>query len=165
MKTDWDNIQSFTQEALTRIKSTAMAPSLWLAGVVGVIFLTVSVVFTVQGATVLAALSFGVASVAAFTSIFTNIYFTIKDPDRLQSEEYVIRNRVMDIFGQKGKGFAIKDIDLGDLIESASPRDKRKINLSYEGKEKKLISSTSPTNIEQAFDSDFVEIEGDDDVE
>lgn len=165
MKTDWDNIQSFTQKALTRIKSTAMAPSLWLAGVVGLIFLTGSVVFTVQGATVLAALSFGVASVAAFTPIFTNIYFTIKDPDRLQSEEYVIRNRVMDIVGQKGKGFAINAIDLEDLIESASPRDKRKINSSYEGKEKKLISSTNPTNIEEAFDSDFVEIEGDDDVE
>ena len=135
MKTGWDNIQSFTQEALTRIKSTAMAPSLWLAGVVGLIFLTGSVIFTVQGATILAALSFGVASIAAFTPIFTNVYFTIKDPDRLQSEEYVIRNRVMDLVGQKGKGFAINPMDFEILIESASPRDKRKISSSYEEEE------------------------------
>lgn len=158
------NIQSFTQEALTRIRSTAMAPALWLAGVIGVIFLSAAAVFTAQGAIVLAGFSFGIAALAAISAILANIYFVFRDPDRLQSEEYVLRTRAMTLIGEKGKGFTINPVDLEDVIDPGSPRDKRKLKPAYQADEKSLPSSSSK-EIRQTIDTELANLEGGSDDE
>lgn len=161
---DWGNIQSFTQEALTRIRSTAMAPALWLSGVIGVIFLFAAAVFTAQGAIILAGCSFGIAALAAISAILANIYFVFKDPDRLQSEEYVLRTRAMTLIGKKGQGFIVNPVDLEDVIDPSSPRDKRKLKPVYQADEKSLPASSSK-EIGQTIDTELVNLEGGSDDE
>lgn len=162
----WGNIQSFTQEALTRIRSTAMAPALWLAGVIGVIFLSAAAVFTAQGAIVLAGFSFGIAALAAISAILANVYFVFKDPDRLQSEEYVLRTRAMTLIGEKGKGFTINPVDLEDVIDPSPPRDKRKLQPAYQADEK-ILPASSSKEMGQTIDTELVNLEegGSDDEE
>lgn len=161
---DLRNIQSFTQEAITRIRPTAMAPALWLAAVVGVIFIPAAVVFSAQGAIVLAVLSFVFPALTVVSAITLNIYFAFKDPDRLQSEDYALRAQAMTLIGQKGQGFILNPVDLEDVIDPSSSLDKRKLKPAYQADEKSLPVSNSK-EMEQTIDTELVNLEGGSDDE
>lgn len=43
------------------------------------------------------------------------IYFAIKDPDRLHSDDYQIRRSVLDMIDAKAGAFHVKDVELADI--------------------------------------------------
>jgi hypothetical protein len=157
---DWGNALSFTQGALVRIKATAMAPGLWLTSVLGVIGLGGTAIFTTLGAHTLAWVCFSLIvclPVIAVTFVF--LYFALKDPDRLQSEEFVLRNRAVNLIGIKGKGFEVNPIGFENVVDLNPPTPMKNLKETKISQQTSLPSSNT-NEIENAVDIDILETEG-----
>ena len=121
----WKDLQSFTQGALTQIKSNAMAPILWLTGVVGVLGLFAAVTFVSQGAMALAWASFAVVAITIGSALIAQMRFVFTDPDRLQTEQYLLTNRFLEVSGSKNEGLQFNDESEANVIDvDALPQGK-----------------------------------------
>jgi uncharacterized membrane protein len=103
-----DLVRATTARAETvRVVRTAINPLLWLDGIVTPLALVLAVVASGSGGVqaaliVLAAIPVVVTIVAYFILLF-------RDPDRLQSEEYRLRQRALQILYRKGASAEIVD--------------------------------------------------------
>ena len=99
----------------------ALNPALWLCGVIGVPCLF-CLGFAAKPSPIIPILLCCVVGVALFPFVF----LLLTDPDRLQSEEYQLRNRTPDLIEEKGNSKAI-DATVVDVISqpdfSALPED------------------------------------------
>lgn len=116
---------SLTRLETVRVK-TALNPLLWLVGLTTPLALLAASVVPDQ-AVRLALLAFAALPVVATISAY--IYFAIKDPDRLQSEEHLIRQRALQILGRKGETSEIVEIvnqvPRIEIDRKRPPREKR----------------------------------------
>jgi hypothetical protein len=92
-----------------RVKS-ALNPILWLCGIIGTPCI-LSITWQKEPSWVLISLLFMVV----LTAIGSFIYFVIVDPDRLQSEEYQLRRKTLELIEESGDLNAI-DARLVDVI-------------------------------------------------
>jgi hypothetical protein len=102
-----------------RVVRTALNPLLWLVGL------------TTPAAFILAALIsdqfmrlilLGFAAIPVVATLVAYVIFMFRDPDRLQSEEYRIRQRALQILYKKGGSTEIVDVAKQVTRIEASPR-------------------------------------------
>lgn len=83
----------------------------------------------------------GAVPVLLFTVAY--LYFMIKDPERLHSEEYQLRRRVLDILVTKGGKIKTKEVNIGLITDlSGESEDRRAIESGEEGRIKKCCVLT-----------------------
>jgi ABC-type bacteriocin/lantibiotic exporter with double-glycine peptidase domain len=90
-----------------RVVRTAINPLLWLVGLTTPLaFILVALV----GDQLIRLALICFAAVPVIVTLVAYVIFMFRDPDRLQSEEYRIRQRALQILYRKGKGADIVDI-------------------------------------------------------
>lgn len=99
---------------------SALNPMLWLCGIIT--FPTLGAINWLPQALQIPAFIFATLPVGAV--IFGFIYFMFTNPDRLQSEDFQLRNRYMQIIQDKG-GAEITNIPLADIIPPAVLLDRK----------------------------------------
>jgi hypothetical protein len=102
-----------------RVVRTAINPLLWLVG------LTTPLAFILAaliGDQLIRLLLICFAAVPVIATLIVYVLFMFRDPDRLQSEEYRIRQRALQILYRKGRGADIVDVASQTArIESSVP--------------------------------------------
>jgi len=103
-------ISDFVRAATSRVEtvrvvSTAMNPILWLVGIVSPLALALSVL---AGDTWLRPAMFAVGVTPAISALAAYFLFLFRDPDRLESEEFRLRQRELIIY-EKGGNAEIVD--------------------------------------------------------
>ena len=103
----WDHVIANTQSAASKLHvKSALNPMLWLCGIVSLPCFIMAYLLS-ESLMALAFLSMGAIPVAA--TIFGFLWFMIKEPEKLQSEEYQLRHEAIDVIRQKRlsvRGFA-----------------------------------------------------------
>lgn len=97
-----------------RVKS-ALNPALWLCAVVTVP--VIGFATFAEGPTWLLVCLVVFASVPLVLAAIGFVFFLLRDSDKLQSEEYQIRKRTLEMIGEKGQ-----EASLADLAEAARLR-------------------------------------------
>src|SRR5258708_38757398 len=102
----------------------AMTPFIWMVGVASPICFSAAWCFHSYeffcGSLILAGI------VPIFTACFAFLYFVIRDPDRLHSEDYRLRSRALEITESKGGKIAIAEVELVDIANPyPDPNPKR----------------------------------------
>lgn len=97
-----------------RVKS-ALNPALWLCAVVTVPLAGLATF--VEGPTWLMVCLVVLAFLPPVLASIGFVIFLFRDPDKLQSEEYQIRKRTLEMIGEKGQGASLMD-----LVEAARLR-------------------------------------------
>lgn len=90
-----------------RVVRTAINPLLWLVG------LTTPLAFVLAalvGDQVIRLLLICFAAVPVIVTLVAYVIFMLRDPDRLQSEEYRIRQRALQILYRKGQSADVVDV-------------------------------------------------------
>jgi hypothetical protein len=89
------------ERAVARVTTrSALNPILWLAGIVSPLSLTLAAIW----ASDLALWFLVIGALPVAVSIFAYIYFMIRDPDRLQSEEYNLERHRIEHLGDNEAG-------------------------------------------------------------
>jgi hypothetical protein len=102
-----DFIRAATSRVETlRVVRTAVNPLLWMTGIVTPLSLVLAVIANERWMRV-ALLSLGALPVAVTLAAYFVLLF--RDPDRLQSEEYRLRQRALQMVYKKGAGAEIVD--------------------------------------------------------
>ena len=91
-----------------RVKS-ALNPALWLCAVVTVPLAGFATF--VEGPTWLMVCLVVLAFLPPVLAGIGFVVFPFRDPDKLQSEEYQIRKRTLEMIGEKGQGASLMDLD------------------------------------------------------
>lgn len=102
---------------------SALNPILWLCGVVDIPVLAILAILLINGGISLwvLILLFILLFLPVICAIFGIVFLLIKDRGKLQSEDYQIRNRTLDIIEQKGDRFPV----LPETVESiTNPKTK-----------------------------------------
>lgn len=86
---------------------TAINPLLWLVGLTLPLCLVTAVVIADQ---IVRLVLLGLAAVPIIITIIAYFIFLFRDPDRLQSEEYRIRQRALQILYKKGAAAEIVEV-------------------------------------------------------
>jgi len=104
-----------------RVVRTAINPLLWLVG------LTTPIAFilaAVIGDQLVRLLLISFAALPVIVTLIVYVIFMFRDPDRLQSEEYRIRQRALQILYKKGGSTDIVDVaNQTARIETSAPHD------------------------------------------
>jgi hypothetical protein len=90
-----------------RVVRTAINPLLWLVG------LTTPIAFilaAIIGDQMIRFVLLGFAAVPVLVTLIAYVIFMFRDPDRLQSEEYRIRRRALEILYKTGGNTEIVDV-------------------------------------------------------
>ena len=95
-----------------------MNPCLWLCGIVSVPAIAASCFLT--GSLQIAALAIAAFPLLIFSIGF--IYFMLRDPDKLQSENYQIQKRALELISQKGRSIRISPTSI-EAITNPSYRE------------------------------------------
>ena len=112
------------EHAISRLKvRSALNSCLWLVGIVTPTSLLAAMVTT--GPTRAACLCLGCAPVALFAIGF--LYFMVRDPDKLRSEQYELRKQALELIEEKGERFPVA----GASVEA--------IANEYVGRKKQLV--------------------------
>jgi ABC-type bacteriocin/lantibiotic exporter with double-glycine peptidase domain len=90
-----------------RVVRTAINPLLWLVGLTTPLALVFAAFI---GDQIVRLLLVGFAAVPVIVTLIVYIIFMFRDPDRLQSEEYRIRQRALQILYRKGGSADIVDV-------------------------------------------------------
>jgi len=119
------NIEEIIRTGLSRVDTirvvrTAINPLLWLVG------LTTPLAFVLAafiGDQLIRLLLICFAAIPVIATLIAYIIFMFRDPDRLQSEEYRIRQRALQILYKKGASADIVDVaNQVARIEASSTR-------------------------------------------
>jgi hypothetical protein len=86
---------------------TAINPLLWLVGLTLPLCLMTAVVIADQ---IVRLVLLGLAAIPIIITIIAYFIFLFRDPDRLQSEEYRIRQRALQILYKKGAAAEIVEV-------------------------------------------------------
>jgi hypothetical protein len=90
-----------------RVVRTAINPLLWLVGLTTPLAFVLAAIISDQ---VIRLAFIGFGALLVFATVVIYIIFMYRDPDRLQSEEYRIRQRALQILYRKGGSTEIVDI-------------------------------------------------------
>ena len=103
-----------------RVVRTAINPLLWLVGLTT----PIAFIFTaIIGDQVIRLALLGFAAVPVLVALIAYVIFMFRDPDRLQSEEYRIRRRALEILYKKGGNTEIVDVANQVIrVEASNPR-------------------------------------------
>jgi hypothetical protein len=104
-----------------RVVRTAINPLLWLVGLTTPLAFILAA-FVGDRFTRLTLIFF--AGVPVIVTLIVYVIFMFRDPDRLQSEEYRIRQRALQILYRKGAGADIVDVANQVARIEASPTQK-----------------------------------------
>ncbi|MEA5476380.1 hypothetical protein VB774_01995 [Pseudanabaena galeata UHCC 0370] len=165
MNDNWQNMQAFYSQAVKHIKSSAVAPANWLAASGGAIGCFGMLICLSLNAPSFAVFWCAIVVICIIPAIFLNIYFAFKDPDRLQSEQYLHQKGVLDLFRDKGKNFDAKYLQFAQLMDSESPVPKKASESSQKLRSpsnRKKLSPSEPVGFDDTVNVDSDEIEGDD---
>ena len=103
-----------------RVVRTAINPLLWLVGLTTPLAFILAA-YVSDRFTRLVLIFF--AAVPVIATLIVYVIFMFRDPDRLQSEEYRIRQRALQILYRKGAGADIVDVaNQAARIEASSKR-------------------------------------------
>jgi hypothetical protein len=103
-----------------RVVRTAINPLLWLVGLTTPIALFLVAII---GDQVIRLALLGFAAVPVLITLVAYVIFMFRDPDRLQSEEYRIRQRALEILYKKGGNTEIVDVANRVIrVETSTPR-------------------------------------------
>jgi len=103
-----------------RVVRTAINPLLWLVGLITPLALVLSAIVADP---VLRIALIGLAALPVFATLVIYVIFMYRDPDRLQSEEYRIRQRALQILYKKGGSTEIVDVaNQAARVEKSYPR-------------------------------------------
>lgn len=114
-----DRVTRSASEAMVKLRvRSALNPLLWLSGLISVPSIVACIYSTGALQVFFAALSAlpPVAACIAFA------YLLLKDPDKLQSEEYQIQKRVLDIIEEKGGTVPLLATSLEAIANPTLPR-------------------------------------------
>lgn len=90
-----------------RVVRTAINPLLWLVGLTTPLaFVTAAII----GDQTIRLILICFAAVPVLATLVAYIIFMFRDPDRLQSEEYRIRQRALQILYKKGRSTEVVDV-------------------------------------------------------
>ena len=103
-----------------RVVRTAINPLLWLVGLTTpMAFIFVAII----GDQLIRLILLGFAAVPVLVTLIVYLIFMFRDPDRLQSEEYRIRQRALQILYKKGGNTEIVDVANQVVrVEVSNPR-------------------------------------------
>ena len=122
-----ERLFSSLTEAGGRIRiRNALNPILWLCGVIAVPCI-IALTWSKEPPLVLSVVLYSVVAVA----LFGFLYLLLRDPDRLQSEEYLLRSRTLNLIEEKGSRKAIdaatiSAISQTDFLLLPEDREKKK---------------------------------------
>jgi len=106
-----------------RVVRTAINPLLWLVGLTTPLAFILAA-FIGDQFTRLVLICF--AAIPVIVTLIAYVIFMFRDPDRLQSEEYRIRQRALQILYRKGAGADVVDVANQVVrIETSPTRDER----------------------------------------
>jgi hypothetical protein len=95
-----DRLTRSSQEATSRIRvHSALNPALWLCSVISVS----SFALAAFGEASMRMPFLWVGCVPVGLVVFAYLYFMMRDPDRLQSEDYLIQKRALALIQEKGQ--------------------------------------------------------------
>jgi hypothetical protein len=122
-----DNLGTRAIEAGGKLTvKSALNPTLWFCAVVSVPFLIIFTIILLSNRTIPQWILFGLfilISAPIICAIFSALFLLFCDRDKLQSEDYQIRKRSLELIEQKGGSSPI----LAETIESISKPTSRKI--------------------------------------
>jgi len=95
-----------TRVETVRVVRTAVNPLLWLVGIVTPLALILSIV---AGDSWIRLALFALAAAPVVVTILAYFVLVYRDPDRLQSEEYRLRQRALQMLYRKGASAEIVD--------------------------------------------------------
>lgn len=90
-----------------RVVRTAINPLLWLVGLITPLALILSAIVDDR---LVRVLLICFAALPVIATLIAYVIFMFRDPDRLQSEEYRIRQRALQILYRKGRSADIVDV-------------------------------------------------------
>lgn len=102
-----DILRNVTSRAAVVKVRNILNPLLWLSAIVTPVFFLTA--YAAGFDTVTGACLTIIGSLPPILALFAYLYFALKEPDRLQSEEYRLEHRKLDIIDKAGN---IKNIDL-----------------------------------------------------
>jgi hypothetical protein len=102
----WEKIIANAQSAASslRVKS-ALNPMLWLCAIVSLPCFVLA--YFLRGAEPLDSLLIYIGAAPIAATILGFLYFMVRDPTKLQSEEYQIRHEALELIKQKGSSVEI----------------------------------------------------------
>lgn len=89
------------------VKRTAINPLLWLVGLIAPLSLILAAVIGDQTARLIL---FGFAAIPVIFTLIIYVVYMLRDPDRLQSEEYRIRQQALRYLYKKGGSTEIVNV-------------------------------------------------------
>jgi Zn-dependent protease with chaperone function len=101
------------------VRSSALNPALWLCAIVLPVCFVAAYWF--RDDHVLVYILIGLGSLPILLSIGGFIYFAIKQPERLQSEDYQIRHESLQLIQQKSVDATVIPYDAINAIATANP--------------------------------------------
>ena len=102
----WEKFVANAQSAASSLRvNSALNPMLWLCGIVTLPCFVLAYFF--RGIEPLDSLLVYVGSAPIAATILGFFYFMVKDPTKLQSEEYQIRHEALEVIKQKGSSVEI----------------------------------------------------------
>lgn len=102
-----DLVRTVTSRVETvRVVRTAINPLLWLVGIVTPLSLVLAVA---AGDALMRTAMLGLASLPVVVTIVAYFVLVFRDPDRLQSEEYRLRQRALQMLYKKGANAEVVD--------------------------------------------------------
>jgi hypothetical protein len=110
-----------------RVVSSALNPLLWLTGIVAPLSLVLAL-WTID--VLLREVLMGLAILPVLVTIVAYFVLLIRDPDRLQSEEYRLRQRAMKMIYKRGDSSKILDAarEIPSLDKNAGAQDEGDIS-------------------------------------
>ena len=110
------------ETAVTRLKvRSALDPCLWLVGIVTPVGLLAAMFTT--GAAQLASLCLMITPVALFGIGF--LYFMVRDPDKLRSEQYELKKQALELIEEKGERFRVASASVEAIANEHIVRHKQ----------------------------------------
>ncbi|HMI05732.1 MAG TPA: hypothetical protein VK541_24805 [Pedobacter sp.] len=103
---NWSNLTNYIKAGY---KSNAFAPFVWVSGL---IFIFLFTFFTISDDQIIRYVLIGAFILVIVFNFVIYLILIFKDPRLLQSENYRLEDKKLDMITQKGSDFIIKPVDL-----------------------------------------------------
>ena len=115
-------LTQFSQGAIPQLRvSSALNPCLWLAGSVTLPAVG-GAVYVGSGVVQIAMVLIAATPVALFAVAY--LYFMVKDPNKLRSEDYELRKTALDMIQEKGGQLSPSDATSVEAIANPDPESR-----------------------------------------
>jgi hypothetical protein len=117
-----DQIRQFGSEAVARLRvKSALNPILWLCGIISLPGLVLLGSSNVQPPAF-----YVIACIVCLPVILAcggYLFFLMKDPDKLQSEDYQLRKRSLELIQEKGQRFPVEPASIQLITNPDFPKE------------------------------------------